>query len=103
MARKRYLFTNKKNPERGIFSTALGVIALLGIFCVLVISYQNGGVKLPRLGVSVLLAAVLSVVGIVMGILSHMEPDMFTFFPKLGIILNVLALLAAGVIMYMGV
>ncbi len=102
MARKRYLFTNKKNPERGIFSTALGVIALLGIFCALVISYKSSGLKLPRLGVSVLLSAILSIVGIVMGILSHMEPDMFTFFPKLGIALNALALLAAGVILYMG-
>ena len=102
MARKRYLFTNKKNPERGIFSTALGIIALLGIFCVLVISYRNGGAMMPRLGVSVLLAAVMSVVGIIMGILSHMEPDMFTFFPKLGIVLNVAALLSAGAILYMG-
>ena len=103
MARKRYLFTNKKNPERGIFSAALGVIALLGIFCALVISYKNGGAGMPRLGVSVFFAALMGVAGLVMGILSHMEPDMFTFFPKLGIVLNILVLASAGVILYMGV
>ena len=102
MARKKYLFTNKKNPERGIFSTALGVIALLGILCALIISYQNGGAQMPRLGVCVFFAALLGIAGVVMGILSHMEQDMFTFFPKLGIVLNVLVLLAAGAILYMG-
>ncbi|MCR5419208.1 MAG: DUF6142 family protein [Lachnospiraceae bacterium] len=103
MGRKRYLFTNKKNPPRGIFSTALGVLNLVAIIGVLIASYRSAGAAQPRLGATVLLSAILGVVGIVFGILSHMEPDMFTFFPKLGIVLNSLAILLAGIILYMGV
>ena len=103
MAKKRYLFTNKKNPERGLFSAFLGLISLLGVCGALFASYKGQGAVAPRLGAVVFLSAFFAVTGVILGILSHEEPDMFTFFPKLGIGLNILTILICGVVLYMGV
>ncbi|MCR4690218.1 MAG: DUF6142 family protein [Lachnospiraceae bacterium] len=103
MAKKRYLFSDKKNPEKGVFSSFLGLIGLLGVCLALLISYKNEGVVPLRLGAVVLLSVFFGVTGLVMGIMSHMEPDVLLFFPKLGIVLNAVTILIGGVILYMGV
>ena len=103
MARKRYLFTDKKNPEKGLFSVFLGVISLLGVIGCLIISYRNEGQIPMRLGAVVFLSVFFAVTGLIMGIVSHMEPDVLPLFPKLGIGFNALTILICGIVLYMGV
>ena len=54
-------------------------------------------------GAAVLLAAIYAVIGLVIGIRSLMQKDIFRFFPIVGIILNSLAIGASGIILYLGV
>ncbi len=103
MAKKRYLFTDKKNPEKGLFSSFLGLISLLGVFGCLLVSYRNEGAIPLRLGAVVFLSVFFAVTGLIMGIRSHMEPDVLPLFPKIGIALNTLTILICGVVLYMGV
>ena len=49
-----------------------------------------------------LLALIFSLTGIVLGVLSKLEKDMFYFFSYLGIILNLLAVCAVSFILYAG-
>ncbi len=102
MAKRRYLFTNKKNPPRGIISTVLGAISVIAVAGALIGSYRNAGVTKPGYGAAVLLSVLYSVTGLVLGIRSHAEPDMLLFFPKLGIVINIAAVLLCAVVLYAG-
>lgn len=100
--KKNYIFTNKKNPPRAIMSTILGVISIATIVLVIVLTFHADGVAKRQYGTSVLLALIFSMVGVVIGVLSKLEKEMFYFFSYLGIILNLLAIGAISLILYAG-
>lgn len=101
--RQGYIFTDKKNPKWGIMSTILGLVAGVSICLAVHRTYLNGGAALMQHGAVVLLAIAYAVAGLVIGVRSLMEKDIFRFFPIAGIFLNVLAVIAGGIIFYLGV
>lgn len=100
--KERFIFTNKENPTRGIMSTILGAISIVSIILVIVISFRNGGTISPKYGVSLFLAMIFSVVGVVLGAVAKTEKDKFYLFCYIGIALNLIALLALSMILYIG-
>lgn len=102
MARRRYLFSNRKNPERGVFSAAIGVISLLAVCGALLVSYRQQGAVSVRLGAVMLLSVVFSVTGLILGIASNAEPDVLSFFPRAGIVINAVTVVLCGVVIYAG-
>lgn len=89
MAKKRmYSFTEKKHSGRGITSTVLGGVSFI-LLCVLIyLSFfwkGNGGPFLGGIGFT---AIVLAVLGLVYGLMSFREKDVFYFFSKIGSVLN---------------
>ena len=98
-----YIFTDKKNPERGIMSAILGVISAASVCLAIYLTYQNKGVAPAQYGSVILLSLVFAVTGLVLGILSNMQEDIFHIFPVIGIVLNSLTILAGGFILYLGV
>ena len=54
-------------------------------------------------GMVVILAIAYAIAGMVLAIRSLTEKDIFRFFPICGIVLNALAILGGGVILYFGV
>ncbi len=98
-----YIFTDKKNPKWGIMSTILGLVAGASICLAIHRTYLNKGEALMQYGAVVLLALVYAVAGLVLGIRSLMEKDIFRIFPVIGIFLNVLTVIASGIILYLGV
>lgn len=98
-----YIFTDKKNPKQGIMSTILGLIAGISIGLAIHRTYLNQGTALMQYGVVVLLSMVYALAGLILGIRSLMEKDIFRFFPVTGIFLNVVAMAASGIILYLGV
>ena len=99
---KRYKFTNKKHPEKGIMSTILGIISLVSIWMAVYQTFLAGGEAASNMGVVGLMITCFSVTGLVLGYLAKNEYDKFLFFPYLGMILNVLALACISVILYAG-
>lgn len=98
-----YIFTDKKNPKWGIMSTILGVIAGVSIGLAIHQTYLNKGAALMQYGAVVLLSMAYAVAGLVLGIRSLTEKDIFRGFPVIGIFLNVLTVIASGFILYLGV
>ena len=97
-----YIFTDKKNPKWGIMSTILGIISAVSVYMTIYLSYKNGGEALMQYGAVIILVIIYAGVGIILGIRSCMEKDIFRLFPIMGIILNVLDILMAFFILYMG-
>ncbi len=103
MAKKNgYIFTNKEHPQRGIMSTVLGIVSAVSILLALYFTFRNGGIAEPRYGVAVLTAVLFSIAGLILGILSRMEPDKYYLFSYLGLVINTLVLTGAGFILFAG-
>jgi hypothetical protein len=66
------------------------------------LTYRNNGQALLQYGAAVLLALIYSLIGIILGIRSIREPDIFRLFPILGITFNIIAIIAVGAILYFG-
>lgn len=101
--RKGYKFTKKKNPQQGSASAILGVIANASIALAVYFTFQNKGVAPMQYGTVILLSLIFALVGLVLGIRSNLEKDIYRLFPILGIVLNSMALLESGFILYMGI
>ena len=96
-------FTNKKHSERGIYSSVLGVIALASFFLVIRLSYLHGGGMDPKLGAATVFALIIAIVGMVIGVLSRQEEDVYYVFPDMGIFFNGLVIAGNIALLYIGV
>ena len=100
--RDRYMFTDNRHPEKGVMSAILGCISVVTLGCAVFFTYRDGGQAQVKYAAAAMLAAVFSVVGIVLGIQSRFERDIFKLFPNLGIILNSLSIIFVILIVVIG-
>ncbi|MDR2042771.1 MAG: DUF6142 family protein [Clostridium sp.] len=100
--KKGYIFTNKKHSEKAILSTVLGIVSILSLGAVVYLSYARDGEAPVGYGLTGILAAVYSVAGLLLGITTIREHDRYRLFPWLGLCLNLLALGAVSLILYVG-
>ena len=100
--RDRYMFTDNRHPEKGVMSAILGCISVGAIIAAVVFTYNDGGQAQLRYAAAVMVAACFSVAGIILGIMSRFERDIFKLFPNLGIILNSLSLAFVIFILVLG-
>lgn len=92
MKRKHYIFTNRRDSKQAIMATILGVISNASLGIVIYLSYLSGGNAPISYGLTGLLAMLFSMVGLILGVLTVREKDIFKLFPVLGILLNLIAL-----------
>ncbi|MCR5670760.1 MAG: DUF6142 family protein [Butyrivibrio sp.] len=90
--RDRYMFTDNRHPEKGIMSSVLGIISVGALIAAVLFTYRDGGQAQLRYAAAAFVAAIFSVVGFVLGIMSRFEKDIFKLFPNLGIILNFISI-----------
>ena len=102
MRKKNYIFTNKKHSDKAIMSTILGVISLVSLGIVTYLSYSQGGVMHGGYGVTGVLATVYSLIGLILGVLTLRDKDIYRFFPVLGTILIVISLGGISFLLYLG-
>ena len=102
MRKKNYIFTNKKHSDKAIMSTILGIISLVSLGIVPYLSYSRGGVMHGGYGVTGVLATIYSLIGLILGILTLRDKDIYRFFPVLGTILNVISLGGISFLLYLG-
>ena len=100
---RKYIFTNKKESKKGIFSSVLGMIAFISVILAVYGTFQNQGQALVKYGVAVLFSLLFGLAGLVLGILSRMEQDRFYVFSYIGIGLNLLTIVSSSFILYAGV
>ena len=81
----------------------LGIISLVSLGIVVYLTYLRDGQAQNGYGVTGLLAAVFSLAGLVLAIISFREKDNYMLFPWLGLLLNVAALGSVVLILYLGV
>lgn len=92
MKRKNYIFTNRRDSRQAIMGTILGVISNASLGIVIYLSYRNGGDAPISYGLTGLLAMLFSMIGLILGVLTVREKDMFRLFPVLAILLNLVSL-----------
>ena len=98
--KKNYMFTNRRHSEKAIMSTVFGVLCTVSLVIVVVLSYSRGGDVPAGYGFTGLFAAILSLVGMMLGVLALREADRFKLFGWLGILLNGVSLGAVSGILY---
>lgn len=86
--KKNYMFTNRRHSEKAIMSTVFGVLCTVSLVIVVVLSYSRSGDVPAGYGFTGLFAAILSLVGMLLGVLALREADRFKLFGWLGILLN---------------
>lgn len=100
---RRYKFTNKKHPLRAIMSSSLGVISLAAYIFAILRSFYGRGEIGAEMGIVGLLGLIYACVGLYLGIVSRFEKEKFYLFCYLGIGLNLLTLVLAVVVLYLGI
>lgn len=105
MGRKKrsYIFTNKRHSEKAIMSSVLGIISTLSLSAVVYLTYAQKGEAPAGYGVTGLLVVIFSMAGLILGIVTVTEKDRYKFFPWLGIVTNLIALLGIGFVVYAGI
>ncbi len=85
---EKYIFTDNRHPEKGIMSTILGVLSVVSLALAVLYSYRNDGQAIMRYAAAAFVAAIFSCIGLILGVMSRSEKDIFKLFPDLGIALN---------------
>ncbi len=98
--KKNYMFTNRRHSEKAIMSTVFGVLCTVSLVIIVVLSYSRSGDVPAGYGFTGLFAAILSLVGMLLGVLALREADRFKLFGWLGILLNGVSLGAVSGILY---
>lgn len=102
MARRNYIFTNKRHSQRAIMSAILGMISTISLGIVVYLTYLRNGEATVGYGVTGLLATIFSIIGLTLGILTARVKEYYRLFPWLGIILNLIALGCISFMLYWG-
>ncbi len=96
------MFTDNRHPEKGVMSAILGCISVGALAFAVYFTYRDGGQALLQYAAAALVAAIFSVVGIVLGIMSRFERDIFKIFPNIGIFLNFISIAFVIFILILG-
>lgn len=102
MSQKRnYMFTNRKHSQKAVMSTVFGVLCTVSLVVVTILSYSRDGDIPAGYGFTGVFATLLSLIGLILGILAVREKDRFKLFGWLGILLNGISLAMVSGILYM--
>ncbi len=96
------MFTDNRHPEKGVMSAILGVISVSALIVAVVYTYRDGGQAQIRYAAAAFVAAIFSVVGLILGIMSRFERDIFKLFPNMGILLNLMSIIFVVFILFLG-
>ena len=100
--KKNYIFTNRRQSNKAIVSTILGIISGISLIVVIYLTFRQGGVAPVKYGVSTLFITIFSIIGFILGILSIKESDRYRLFCILGTIINFIIIACISGILYMG-
>lgn len=100
---RKYIYSNKKHTEKGIFSTILAVLSFLFLLFMIILSYAKKGDIGNSYGAAAFVCTFFSTLGVFLGVLGKKEPEKFYLFSYIGIIWNVVDLFFISAILYAGI
>lgn len=86
--KKNYMFTNRRHSQKAIMSTVFGVLCTVSLVIVVCLSYKSAGDVPIGYGFTGIFATVLSLIGLLLGVMAVREVDRFKLFGWLGILFN---------------
>lgn len=100
---RKYIYSNKKHTEKGIFSTILSLLSFIALLLMMILSYAYGGDISASFGAVAFLCTLFSAIGIILGVIGKNEPEKFYLFAYIGIVWNVVDLFIVSAILYAGI
>lgn len=83
-------------------SLILGTISALSLIYAIIFSYVKGGEISDRFGPALFVTLVMAVAGLILGAFARNEADKLRFIPTLGVILNSIAIITLGALLWVG-
>jgi len=103
MSRKRrIIFTDNKQSDRGIMSLILGVICVLSLLYSMIASLRLEGELSIRYGAALFMTLVFGIAGLALGIVARRDGTKFKLIPTVGIIVNGLVVFFLAVLLWIG-
>jgi len=99
---RKYIFTKRDNAKKGIMSTVLGIISIITLILIVYFSFLRNGEVPERYAATMLIIAIFSLTGIILGIIGLFEKEKYHLFPRIGVLLNTIAAGIIGFIIYSG-
>jgi hypothetical protein len=100
LKKNRLMFTNKKHPAVAYISTILGAISVMSLIYAAFSSFTRQGAVTGRYGFGIALAMLYSLAGLVLALIGLRKEDVLRTFSVIGAVLNVLALLMCGFLLW---
>lgn len=101
--KRKYIYSNKKHTEKGIFATILAVISFISLLAMVYLSFRNKGEAPGSYGAVAFLCTIFSGAGILIGLWGKTEEDKYYVFSHIGIVWNIINLLMVSGILYAGI
>ncbi|MBQ4293874.1 MAG: hypothetical protein IJT05_06890 [Lachnospiraceae bacterium] len=95
---RRYKFTQKKHSKLGLVAFFFGIGGLLGFVLALVFSARAKGTMSPAAGVFGISFFLVSLAGMIMGIVASRDEDKFQVLPRAALIISI-----AGMLIWIGI
>lgn len=99
---KRYIFTSNRHSKTGMMAFMFGMMSLISFFLAVIFSIRDVERMASRMGGVGLIAMVFAVVGVVLGIMSLRETDVFRIMPRTAFAVSLISLLLWAGVIYIG-
>ena len=86
--KKSFMFSARHHSQTGILSILLAIASLTTLIASVIVSFLNRGDTPARLGSAGMFAVLANVLGLVAGVISSRERDIYTWVPKAAVIMN---------------
>ncbi len=86
--KKSFMFTSRHYSFIGMLSIVLAMCSLIGMFTAILLSSYNGGKARGGYGGVGLFGTLANITGVIAGVISLRERDIYTWVPRLAIALN---------------
>lgn len=99
---RNFIYTNKKQSVKGIMSSFFGALSTISYVLCIYKSYLTRGEDVTRYSTVSFFATIFMIVGFLLFVWSTFETDTFWLFRIIGVVLNIMALIALSTIFYAG-
>lgn len=100
--KKRKIYTDKKHAVKGIIATGMAALAFVLFGVIVFLSYKQRGQAQMWIGSVALFSILLSLVGLILGLMSFKGEDNYKLFSQLGSFCNVFVLVLWAMIYLIG-